>query len=77
MSPLRITRSTWASPAYGVKWPVGNYTLKTALIFVLGTADTEMNKQVQEEAMLYKDILQGTKFLSFSSKLYTYILHNL
>ncbi len=56
----RITRSTWASPAYGVTLPFGNYTWRTRLIFVLGsTSDDKVMRNVRTEAAQYGDILQG------------------
>ncbi len=56
----RITRSTWASPAYGDSLPFGNYTWRTRLIFVLGkTSDEKLMRDVRTESAQYGDILQG------------------
>ena len=42
-------------------WPVGNYTLKTKIVFVLGNIENStLQTHVQQEAMQYRDILQGT-----------------
>ena len=53
----RITRETWTSPSSRIKWVNQNDKLLTRLIFVLGK--TNNTKEIQEEATLYNDILQG------------------
>ena len=60
-SAFSITRNTWASPGLNMPWPVGNYTLKTKMVFVLGDIENStLQTQIQQEAMQYRDILQGT-----------------
>ena len=54
-----MTRATWASPAHAGKWPTGNFTLRTKLMFVLGSTDSASYEKVEKEAKIHNDILLG------------------
>ena len=56
-----VTRETWASPAMKSTWLMGDYSLSTRLVFVLGSTRISSEQEaIKKEHAKFKDILQGS-----------------